>query len=412
MPPAIASARREAIGAFGDDDLLVERFVEHPRHIEIQVLADAHDSVVHSGSASAASSGGTRGRRGGAVRVPGRRCRALRWGRRPSPPHGLRLRERRDGRVHRVRRRSRRAFFLEMNTRLQVEHPVTEMAWGVDLVELQLRIAAGEPLPFRQDDLRPRGHAVEARVYAEDPQRGSSRRAGRVLALTEPCGDGIRVDSALACGLEVGATYDPMLAKVVAWAPRRADALHRLDRALGETNVLGVTTNIAFLRRLLLHPDVVAGRLDTGLIERDLELLVEDTIPDDVVAAAALSSARRETPSDAWDAGGGWRIGEHAPTHWSADVDGRQISVVVRPAGASHTVRIGNGDAVTARLTGVDAPTGTAAALQLGDRTSRLLVARDGPVVWVARDGASWSFREPEAIRRPAPSARGRPLEP
>ena len=158
---------------------------------------------------------------------------------------------------------------MEMNTRLQVEHPVTELVTGLDLVELQIRVAAGEPLPLDQDGVRLDGHAVEARVYAEDPSRGFLPTGGTVLALGEPGGPHVRVDSGLATGMTVTSSYDPMLAKVAAWGADRDAALRRLDAALGGTTVLGVTTNITFLRALLTHPDVVAG-LDTALIERHL----------------------------------------------------------------------------------------------------------------------------------------------
>src|SRR3712207_4476561 len=155
-----------------------------------------------------------------------------------------------------------------MNTRLQVEHPVTEMVTGLDLVELQVRIAAGERLPFDQSDVTLDGHALEARVYAEDPARGFLPQTGTVLGLVEPSGPGIRVDSSLAAGSVVGTDYDPMLAKVIVWGPDRDAARARLVGALGSTAVLGVTTNVPFLRALLGDEDVVAGRLDTGLIER------------------------------------------------------------------------------------------------------------------------------------------------
>jgi acetyl-CoA/propionyl-CoA carboxylase biotin carboxyl carrier protein len=185
-------------------------------------------------------------------------------------------------------------FFLEMNTRLQVEHPVTECITGLDLVELQLRVAAGERLPIGQDDVTLTGHAIEARVYAEDPARGFLPQAGDVVGLVEPGGTGVRVDSSLQVGGVVGTDYDPMLAKVVAWGPDRATARARLVTALGDTAVLGVTTNTTFLRDLLNDPDVVAGRLDTGLIERRGDkLTATDPPPPRVYAAARSGSGSR-----------------------------------------------------------------------------------------------------------------------
>ena len=186
-------------------------------------------------------------------------------------------------------------FFLEMNTRLQVEHPVTELVWGLDLVEQQLRVAAGQPLAFTQDDLAPSGHAVEARVYAEDPARGFLPTGGRLVVWDEP--RGVRVDSGVATGSVVTSHYDPMLAKVIAHGATRDEALARLHAGLGELVALGVTTNVAFLRALLEHPDVRAGRLDTGLIERDLdELLPPTTTPEDVLRAVGLASVARRRP--------------------------------------------------------------------------------------------------------------------
>src|SRR5206468_10575098 len=163
---------------------------------------------------------------------------------------------------------AREFFFLEMNTRLQVEHPVTELVYGVDLVEHQLRIAAGEPLALRQHELVPRGHAAEARLYAEDPANGFLPATGTVRRYREPTG--VRIDSGVRAGSELSTSYDPMLAKVIAYGRDREEALGRLDRALAELQLLGVTTNAAFTRRLLARDDVRAGEQDTGLLERVL----------------------------------------------------------------------------------------------------------------------------------------------
>ena len=265
LPAALVSARREAASAFGDDTLFLERFVLNPRHIEVQVLADGYGNVVHLGE---------------------RECSLQRRHQKvieeaPSPLLDPATRARIGAAACDTARsvdytgagtvefivsadRPDEFFFMEMNTRLQVEHPVTEMVTGIDLVELQVRIAAGEKLPIGQDDITMRGHAIEARVYAEDPARGFLPTGGDVLDLAEPEGPGVRVDSGLAPGMVVGSEYDPMLAKVIAHAGDRPAALRALDRALADTAVLGVTTNIEFLRFLLADPDVAAGRLDTG----------------------------------------------------------------------------------------------------------------------------------------------------
>ncbi|HET6503816.1 MAG TPA: biotin carboxylase N-terminal domain-containing protein, partial [Amycolatopsis sp.] len=234
LSAAIESARREAKSAFGDDRLLVERFVTEPRHIEIQVLGDAHGRIVHLGerecslqrrhqkiieeAPSALLDEATRERMGAAAVEAARSV-----GYTGAGTVEFIVSAKEPGEF----------FFMEMNTRLQVEHPVTELVTGLDLVEWQLRIAAGEPLSLTQQDIRFDGHAVEARVYAEDPARGFVPTGGTVLALGEP--RGVRVDSWLAPGTTVTSNYDPMLAKVIAWGPDRAAALHRLDRALADT---------------------------------------------------------------------------------------------------------------------------------------------------------------------------------
>ncbi len=316
---AIAGARREAKAAFGDDTLLLERFVGRPRHIEIQVFADTHGHTIHLGE---------------------RECSLQRRHQKiiEEAPSPLLDEARRDAMGRAAAEAARSVgyvgagtvefivpgdepdefFFMEMNTRLQVEHPVTELVTGLDLVEWQLRVAAGEPLPLRQEQIRLTGHAAEARIYAEDPARGFLPTGGVVLALGEPAGPHVRTDSGLAAGMTVTSAYDPMLAKIIAWAPDRDEALRRLDGALAATAVLGVTTNTAFLRALLSHPDVVAGRLDTGLVERHLGELTAADVPDEVLAAAALAELLASQPpgpvTDPWDVPDGWRPGEHAWT--------------------------------------------------------------------------------------------------
>ncbi|HME79345.1 MAG TPA: acetyl-CoA carboxylase biotin carboxylase subunit, partial [Mycobacterium sp.] len=287
LAAALAGARREAAAAFGDDTLFLERYVQRPRHIEVQVLGDAYGRVIHLGerecslqrrhqkvieeAPSPLLDDTTRARIGAAACDTARSVDYTGAG----TVEFIVSAERPD-----------EFFFLEMNTRLQVEHPVTEMVTGADLVEWQVRIAAGEELPVTQDDITLSGHAIEARVYAEDPARGFLPTGGKVLGIVEPAGPGIRVDSGLAAGYVVGSDYDPMLAKVIAHAEDRASALRRTDRALAGTRILGVVTNIEFARFLLSDEDVIAGRLDTGLLERRLPSFAAGGIPDEVFLAA------------------------------------------------------------------------------------------------------------------------------
>ncbi|MEV0221711.1 acetyl/propionyl/methylcrotonyl-CoA carboxylase subunit alpha [Streptomyces sp. NPDC050704] len=310
----IAAARREARASFGDDTLLVERWIDRPRHIEIQVLADGHGNVVHLGerecslqrrhqkiieeAPSVLLDAGTRAAMGEAAVQAARSCGYSGAGTVEfivpgSDPSSY--------------------FFMEMNTRLQVEHPVTEMITGIDLVEWQLRVAAGERLAFEQDDVTLTGHAVEARICAEDPARGFLPSGGTVLRLREPQGDGVRTDSGLSEGTEVGSLYDPMLSKVIAYGPDRATALRRLRGALAETVTLGVQTNAGFLRRLLGHPAVVAGELDTGLVEREVEGLVSGEVPGEVYVAAGLLRQADLFPSPAPSRN--WGLRPQAPAH-------------------------------------------------------------------------------------------------
>ncbi|MFF1375944.1 biotin carboxylase N-terminal domain-containing protein [Streptomyces sp. NPDC058308] len=340
----IAAARREARASFGDDTLLVERWVDRPRHIEIQVLADGHGSVVHLGerecslqrrhqkiieeAPSVLLDEATRAAMGEAAVQAARSCGYAGAGTVEFIVPGG------DPSSY---------YFMEMNTRLQVEHPVTELITGLDLVEWQLRVAAGEPLPFTQDDITLTGHAVEARICAEDPARGFLPSGGTVLSLHEPQGDGVRTDSGLSEGTEVGSLYDPMLSKVIAYGPDRATALRKLRAALADTVTLGVPTNAGFLRRLLAHPAVVAGELDTGLVEREADGLVPDGVPDEVYeAAAAVREDALGPTGDGWtdpfSVPSGWRLGgTPAPvTHWLKAAGLEPVAHRLRDTG--HTV--------------------------------------------------------------------------
>jgi acetyl-CoA/propionyl-CoA carboxylase biotin carboxyl carrier protein len=275
---------------------------------------------------------------------------------------------------------------MEMNTRLQVEHPVTEMVTGVDLVELQVRVAAGEKLPIAQDDMVMHGHAIEARVYAEDPGRGFLPTGGEVLDLAEPAGPGVRVDSGLARGTVVGGEYDPMLAKVIAHAADRPSALRTLDRALADTAVLGVTTNVEFLRFLLADPDVAAGRLDTGLLDRRTPEFVPAVPGDDELIAAAAYKWLRSWPApqgDLWAVPSGWRMGETAPTvvrlHAGERTD--HVYLTGTPAAANGVVEGGESRPLAASLDG-----DRLAVTLDGLRTDYLVAATDHQI-WLSGAG-------------------------
>jgi acetyl-CoA carboxylase biotin carboxylase subunit len=316
LDAALERAQSEALSAFGDGRVYVEKALARPRHVEIQVLADAHGHVVH---------------------LFERECSVQRRHQKiveesPSPRLDPPLRARMGELAVALARRAgyvnagtleflvdeeRQPHFLEMNTRLQVEHPVTEMVTGLDLVQLQVRIAQGEPLPFAQEDVAQRGHAVECRIYAEDPARGFLPSPGRITALRAPSGPGIRDDSGVYPGAEVSSHYDPLVSKLVAWGADRAQALQRLERALGEYTVLGIRTTLPFFRRLLADPGFRAGDYDTGLVDR---LLAESEPPPErafsvaVVAAAIHAFEERRAarvsgptpPASGWR-GGAWR---------------------------------------------------------------------------------------------------------
>ncbi len=403
---ALTSARREAASSFGDDTLFLERFVLRPRHIEVQVLGDTHGTVLHLGE---------------------RECSLQRRHQKiveeaPSPLLTPAQRERYGALAVDVARAvdytgagtvefivpgdsPDEPFFMEMNTRLQVEHPVTELVTGIDLVEQQVRVAAGERLSFGQDDVRLVGHAVEARIYAEDPARGFLPTGGTTLVLREPSGEGVRTDSSLLAGAPVGTTYDPMLAKVIASAPDRTTALSRLDQALADTVVLGVGTNTRFLRHLLRHPDVRAGALDTDLVERDLDDLIDRTVPVAAYAAFALGRLAELQPAaataDPWDVPDGWRLsGTPAPLHWDvAGPDGERLRITLT-GGSRMLVGEALHDVGAEELSGgwLVSVDGTAVPAH---------VVTDGSRTWVHADGTTVALTElpPAPLHAEAASA-------
>ncbi|MET3952382.1 acetyl-CoA/propionyl-CoA carboxylase biotin carboxyl carrier protein [Arthrobacter sp. UYEF36] len=373
LAATLVTARRVAASAFGDDTLFLERLVLTPRHIEVQVLADNHGNVIHLGE---------------------RECSLQRRHQKvieeaPSPlleslPDGAAIRARLGEAACNAARSVNYSgagtveflvsdnapdefFFMEMNTRLQVEHPVTEMVTGVDLVEWQVRVAAGEELTVRQDDVVLTGHSVEARVYAEVPERNFLPSTGHVLLLDElpgparrpsapertevVAGQGrVRVDSALAEGLEISSSYDPMISKVIAWGEDRTAALDTLDGALAGYTALGVHTNVEYLRLLINDADVRAGRLDTGLIERKMPDFGFRRVDDfELVAAAVYALAMEEHNTAAadgpWRRRDGWRLGTQAPRRISLGTpDGGVASVYVHGSATSAEMAVAVGD--------------------------------------------------------------------
>ncbi|OLZ54895.1 ATP-binding protein [Amycolatopsis keratiniphila] len=409
LDAAVESARREAKGSFGDDTLLMERFVTTPRHIEIQVLADKHGNVIHLGerecslqrrhqkiieeAPSVLLDEATRAKMGASAVEAARSVGYVGAGTvefivSATAPDEF--------------------FFMEMNTRLQVEHPVTELVTGLDLVEWQVKIAAGDVLTVAQDDVKLDGHAVEARVYAEDPARGFIPTGGTVLAVHEPSGEGVRVDSWMSEGAVIGSNYDPMLAKVIAWGPDRAAALHRLDLALADTALLGLGTNVAFLRGLLADGDVRDGKLDTGLVDRRLSTLVSEEVPPEFFVAAALDRLLSLQPQgdvvDPWDVPDGWRLGGSGGIDFALKSGSSEAVVRVQGTPANALVSVDGAEPVkvSARRLGdlleVRHPTGF-------HRYRH--AAGTGRTVWLARDGHSFAIGERERLRSAAGAAGG-----
>jgi 3-methylcrotonyl-CoA carboxylase alpha subunit len=360
FPAQLAAARREAKGAFGDDRVLLERFVQGPHHIEFQVFGDAHGRCVHlferecsiqrrhqkvlEESPSPFLDGALRARMGEAAVAA---ARAIGY--------------RGAGTVEFIVGEDRQFYFMEMNTRLQVEHPVTEMITGQDLVEWQLRVAAGEGLPLAQDEIRAAGHAIEVRLCAENPFNGFLPEAGRVAVLrTPPEADGVRLDTGVREGDSVSVFYDSMIGKLVCRGDDREEAARRMREALARTEILGVRTNLAFLERLVAHPAYLAGNTDTGFIDAHRADLLPpmDEAPLEALVAAAARVHRDERAASPghspWDDTGGWRLnqpavramefrsGDGQPVVVKAEMASGHAMVEVR--GRRHRVALGPAD--------------------------------------------------------------------
>jgi len=296
LPGAWRDASSEALNAFGDARLFLEKYLDRPRHIEVQVIGDQHGNMVYLGERECS--------------VQRRHQKVIEEA--PSAVVDAELRRRMGEAAVRLAKaggytnagtleflvvaaghnhEQRSFYFLEMNTRLQVEHPVTEMVTGLDLVELQLRVAAGQPLPIRQDDVRLRGHAIECRIYAEDPENNFFPSPGKIVARRLCAGPGIRMDDGVYPGWTVPTDYDPLLGKLIAWAETREEAIARMQSALREYYVAGIKTNVAFFRRILADPDFVAARIHTGWLDEWLKQSATTLDSDPEMEQAVLLAA-------------------------------------------------------------------------------------------------------------------------
>ncbi|WP_133478532.1 acetyl/propionyl/methylcrotonyl-CoA carboxylase subunit alpha [Cognatilysobacter segetis] len=394
--PNLESCQREARNAFGRDRVLLERYIEKPRHIEIQVFAD---------------------RRGNTIHVFERECSAQRRYQKvleesPSPFLTPELRAamgdaavqaaraidyENAGTVEFIVAQDGGFYFMEINTRLQVEHPVTEMVTGLDLVEWQLRVAAGEPLPLAQDALSQRGHAIEVRLYAEDPDAGFLPGSGRLERLRLPRnGDGVRVDSGVVEGDTVTIFYDPMIAKLIVHGADRAQALARMRTALAQCAIVGPKSNIEVLERLVRHPAVVDGTIDTGYLDRHLDEFVgaaqaedERLLPIAVAArliareaAARGCTAASNDPTSPWADHDGWRIGTAAMPRMAFVHRGERVTL--RAGGADGRFRVEHGGRVHA-IEGARLD-GTTLSLRIDGHALRVdATGADG--VWTVHDG-------------------------
>ncbi|KWV54306.1 3-methylcrotonyl-CoA carboxylase [Bradyrhizobium macuxiense] len=348
LSAAIVSAKREAKAAFGDDRMLIEKYVQNPRHIEVQIIGDSHGNLLS---------------------LWERECTLQRRHQKvieeaPSPT----LNDAQRDTVCEAARKAAGAvnyvgagtiefvsdgkdvFFIEMNTRLQVEHPVTELITGVDLVEWQLRVAFGEALPLKQNEIRLNGHAIEARVYAENPQKNFMPSVGRIKTWrTPPEGDGLRIDAGYRSGDSVSPYYDAMLAKVIAWAPTRQAAIEKLNRGLEETDVRGIVTNIPFLSALVTHPDTRANAIDTGFIERQLKnLTAEKGAAGEFELCAAVAAivnaeqkvARSEANSP-WQAFGWMPVGRRQRVFSFRQSHGPELPITLHYGSGPSTLSVG-----------------------------------------------------------------------
>ncbi len=405
---SLASCQREAKSSFGDDRVLVERYVTRPRHIEIQVFADTQGNGVYLFERDCS--------------VQRRHQKVLE----EAPAPGMSEARRREmgeaavaaakavgyvgaGTVEFIAEQDGRFYFMEMNTRLQVEHPVTEMISGQDLVEWQLRVAAGEPLPLRQDQLQIRGHALEARIYAEDANKGFLPSTGKLVHLSPPAESlNVRVDTGVEEGDEITPHYDPMIAKLIVWDENRDGALARMRRALADYRVVGVTTNIDFLSRLVACPAFAGADLDTGLIERSRGFLFPEAAatPKEMLQVAAVGellyeahAAREQAktsgdPWSPWHARDGWRLNLQANRQIGFR-DGESLIEVQVAYGRDHWNLTVQGETVLARGRKLE---GDRFAVELDDRRLIASVIAAGTKRHVFLNGQTWIIERDDPL--------------
>jgi 3-methylcrotonyl-CoA carboxylase alpha subunit len=409
---ALASCRREAAQAFGDDRVLLERYVLRPRHVELQVFADQRGHCVHLFERDcsvqrrhqkvleeAPAPGMTPERRAAMGAAAVEAARAVGY-------VGA-------GTVEFIVDPSGAFYFMEMNTRLQVEHPVTEMITGLDLVEWQLRVAAGEPLPLAQEQVRVEGHALEARIYAEDPEKGFLPSTGRLIHLAQPEPSyHVRIDAGVEEGDEITPWYDPMIAKLIVWDATRERALARMQAALARLRIVGPANNVEFLSRLVASPAFTAADLDTALIEREQEFLfpARRETPEEAWLLAALAELERErqespraepaagAPSprgvgpwrgSPWDARDGWRLNSRASRSLTLRLGEVQEDVTVEYAPGGYLLAVGRGERVPA--TGQWAEHGEFRA-RIGERRLHAAVIVAGERRHVFLEGRAYPF--------------------
>jgi len=413
---ALEGAKREAAGAFGDDRVLIERYLERPNHIEVQVFGDTYGNAVHLFERDcsiqrrhqkiveeAPAPGLDPGRRTAMGEAALKAARAVGYVG-AGTVEFIVPRDKESG----GKKAGGLFYFMEMNTRIQVEHPVTEAVTGIDLVEWQFRIAAGEKLPLRQEEIRLTGHAIEVRLYAENPAKDFLPSTGTLHFLHLPEGEGVRVESGVRAGDPVSPFYDAMIAKVIAWGEDRATARARLGRALADTALLGVQTNLGFLARILADPEFAAGTLDTGFIERRRAVLLAPADPVSALARAAAALwrllARQEAADgpDPWARVDGWRLNlAPAPQSLTFRCGAEEWTASARRAGRGWQLRFGEG--LCERVWAAEAERGVDGRLvvALDGARRRVRVLAHGAVLAVFAVGESWIIEEVDPLMPP-----------